>query len=89
MLDMLEEDGEDIRFGEIREHLDELSEHKFNGRVIRNALTTARQLALYKKERLGWDHVEQAVNVSLDFDKYLTDVRGHTDEQYLRSIGAR
>ena len=89
MLDMLEEDGEDAKFEEIRQHLDELAEHELNGRVIRNALTTARQLALYKKQRLAWDHVDQAVNVSLEFDKYLTDVRGHTDEQYIRDINAR
>lgn len=81
---MLEEDNEDVEFDEIRSHLDELSEEEMNGRQIRNALTTARQLAIYKKERLKWGHLEQAINVATDFNRYLQRVQGHTDEQWAR-----
>lgn len=89
MLDRFEEDEVDANRAGIRDHLDELAEHELNGRVIRNALTTARQLALCKEQTLAWKHVDQAVSVSLDFETYLTRVHGHTDEQYTRDITLR
>ena len=82
--DMLEEDAEDVNLEEMRHHLDELAEKEMNGRVIRNTLTTARQLAIYHKERLDWEHLRQALNVATDFNRYLKNVHGHTDEQWAR-----
>lgn len=81
---MLQEDGEDVDVDEIKLHMDELADHDMNGREIRNALGTARQLALYKKERLTWDHLEHTIKTAADFNKYLKNVHGHTDEQYAR-----
>jgi len=82
--DILQEDGEDVDIDEIKLHMDELAEQDMNGREIRNAVGTARQLALYKKERLTWDHVEHTIKTAADFNKYLKNVHGHTDEQYAR-----
>jgi len=82
--DMLEEDEEDVNLDELRDHLDELAADETNGRQIRNALTTARQLAIYRSERLEWTHLEQAIKVSTNFNEYLKRLHGHTDDQRAR-----
>ncbi|KAL8953356.1 MAG: hypothetical protein Q9222_000783 [Ikaeria aurantiellina] len=82
---MLEEDDENVSFDEIRFHLDDLATYKLNGRQIRNTLTTARQLAMFKShERLDWKHVQQALKVSTDFSDYLQNMHGHTDDENAR-----
>ena len=83
-LDMMREDGEKVEYDEIRDRLDELVDHDMNGRQIRNSLTTARQLAIYKKEPLAWNYLEQAIKVSADFNSYLQRIHGHTDEQWAK-----
>ena len=88
-LDMLEEDDEDVNFDDLKYHLDDLAGKELNGRQIRNVLTTARQLALFKNERLDWKHLEQALSVSSDFSEYLKRMQGHTDDQRARDIGLR
>lgn len=88
-IDMLEEDEEDVNFDEIRLRVDDLAEKELNGRQIRNVLTTARQLAIYRKERLDWEHLEQAISVSSDFSAYLKRMQGHTDDQRARDAGLR
>ncbi|KUJ08921.1 P-loop containing nucleoside triphosphate hydrolase protein [Mollisia scopiformis] len=87
--DMLEADEEDADLDELKEHIEELSDLDMNGREIRNALTTARQLALYKKKTLGWVHLSQAVNAARDFNKYLMDVQGHSNKDWAREISLR
>lgn len=88
-LEMLEEDEEDVNFDEIKLHLDDLAGKDLNGRQIRNVLTTARQLAIFRNERLDWEHLEQALSVSSDFNEYLKRMQGHTDDQRARDIGLR
>ncbi len=81
---MLQQDGEDVDVDEIKLHLDELADHDMNGREIRNTLGTTRQLALYKKERLTWDHLKHTIKTLAHFNKYLKNVHGNTEEQYAR-----
>ncbi|KAF2103666.1 P-loop containing nucleoside triphosphate hydrolase protein [Rhizodiscina lignyota] len=88
-LDMLEEDDENVNFDEIKLFLDDLAGRELNGRQIRNVLTTARQLAIYREERLDRKHLEQALAVSSDFNDYLKRMQGHTDDQRARDIGLR
>lgn len=83
-LDMLQIDKENVDFQEITSHLEELSDYEMNGREIRNAFTTARQIALYKKETLNWDHIEVTINSARDFTRYLGKIHGHTEEQWAR-----
>ena len=83
-IEMLEEDEEDANFHELNLHLDELAAFDLNGRQIRNTLTTARELAMFKAERLDWKHLEQALKVSTDFSDYLRTMQGHTDDQKAR-----
>ncbi|TKA81491.1 hypothetical protein B0A49_00543 [Cryomyces minteri] len=82
--DMLEDDEEDVNLDELNRHMDELGDQEMNGRQIRNVLSTARQLALYQKETLGWEQLEQAIRTARDFNKYLRTLHGHTDDQYAR-----
>ena len=88
-LDMLEEDEESVNFDEIKLHLDELAGHDLNGRQIRNVLTTARQLAIFRNQRLDWEHLEQALSVSSNFNEYLKRMQGHSDDQRARDEGLR
>ncbi|KAL9611363.1 MAG: hypothetical protein Q9167_003982 [Letrouitia subvulpina] len=88
-LDMLEEDEENVNFEEIKLHLDDLTERDLNGRQIRNVLTTARQLAIFRNERLDWGHLDQALSVSADFNKYLDRLQSNIDEQRAIDIGLR
>lgn len=83
-LDMLQNDKEDVDFQDLSNHLEELADYEMNGREIRNALTTARQIALYKKETLCWEHIELTINTARDFTRYLGRLHGHTEEQWAR-----
>jgi SpoVK/Ycf46/Vps4 family AAA+-type ATPase len=81
---MLEEDEEEVNLAELVRHLDELSDLEMNGRQIRNSLMTARQLAMFRKESLDWEHLEQSIKTAQDFNRYLRTIHGHTDEQWAR-----
>ena len=82
--DMLEESGEDANMPELERRLNELAEEEMNGRQIRNALLTARQLAQHRHERLDWEHLNQVMKTSAAFNKYLKTVKGHTDDIWAR-----
>ncbi|KAF2178654.1 P-loop containing nucleoside triphosphate hydrolase protein [Zopfia rhizophila CBS 207.26] len=76
------EEGENV--DDIRDRLDELANHKLNGREIRNALSTARQLASHECKKMGWEHLELAIKTANDFGKYLRDFHGHSDRDWAR-----
>ncbi|KAI1844018.1 hypothetical protein JX266_009884 [Neoarthrinium moseri] len=79
--DMIEETNEDANIAELEEKVDELSDMMMNGRQIRNALLTARQLAKYRNETLAWEHLDQVLKTSAAFNKYLEKVRGGDDKR--------
>lgn len=81
------EEGENVE--EIRDRLDELAKHNLNGREIRNALSTARQLASHGGEKMGWEHLELAIKTANNFGNYLRDVHGHSDREWAREARAR
>jgi len=62
-------------FTDLALHLTELSQHEMNGRQIRNAITTARQLAEFQNEVLNYENIMKVIRVSGRFDKYLRDVK--------------
>ncbi|KAK3694520.1 hypothetical protein B0T22DRAFT_496910 [Podospora appendiculata] len=63
-----------INASEIRAHIHTLAEPELNWREIRNALSAARQLVMYRKK----------------FDEYLTEVHGNfTNEEMQRDKGER
>ncbi|KAI7776596.1 hypothetical protein LA080_004746 [Diaporthe eres] len=65
----LEIDAEDIL-----SHIDNLAKPELNGREIRNAISTARQLARYRKQPLGYKHLQSVIAEAEKFDQYLKDL---------------
>jgi hypothetical protein len=57
-------------------HVDDLAKLRMNGREIRNALITARQLASYKGDRLSYAHLKHCIELSAKFSAYLNDLKG-------------
>ena len=87
-LETLEETGVD--FDDLYKHVDDLAKHELNGRQIRNAITTARQLALYEEKDLDFDDLQQVIKIAVKFDKYTTEMQeGRTDDEVMRSEGVR
>jgi SpoVK/Ycf46/Vps4 family AAA+-type ATPase len=64
-------DLKDIDFVDISWHTDELAKVQMNGRQIRNAITTARQLAMFHKEQMSYTHLKHVIGLSSKFDKWL------------------
>ncbi|CAI0648746.1 unnamed protein product [Colletotrichum noveboracense] len=88
-LDMMRKStDEDANIAELEEHLDQLAEEDMNGRQIRNAILTARQLAKHRNEPLEWVHLDQVMKTSA-FNKYLKTVRGQSDDKIAREEGRR
>ncbi|KAF4634163.1 hypothetical protein G7Y89_g3947 [Cudoniella acicularis] len=54
-------------------HVEELAALELNGREIRNALTTARQLALHKKKKMEFVHLRHVIKVAGKFERYLRE----------------
>ncbi|PQE06093.1 hypothetical protein CJF30_00005034 [Rutstroemia sp. NJR-2017a BBW] len=64
---------------ELRANLPRLAKYDMNGRQIRNAITTARQLALFKKKSMGYTELKHVIDIAAKFDKYLVDVHEGLD----------
>lgn len=60
-----------INVSQISEHLEELAEESLNGREIRNAISTARQLASYKDCPMEYVHLRTVIDETKRFDEYL------------------
>jgi ATP-dependent 26S proteasome regulatory subunit len=74
---------------EIDQNLDQLAKHNLNGRQIRNVISTARQVATYRKQALQFEHIDESLKVVNDFEEYVTKVHKHTDEDYARYMSWR
>lgn len=69
---------------DLRDHLEDLSKEKMNGRQIRNAITTARQYAEWQSEQLKdgttkkmtYEHLKDVIEVASRFDKYIDKLNG-------------
>lgn len=66
---------ESVAFSDVFGRIEDLSKHRLNGRQIRNAVTTARKLAQFHKEKMTYLHLDRAIRVSSRFEDYLADVR--------------
>ncbi|KAK8166467.1 P-loop containing nucleoside triphosphate hydrolase protein [Phyllosticta citrichinensis] len=87
-------DGSNVDVADLKENVDRLAEVNMNGRQIRNAITTARQLAMFKKKtkktRVDYKTLEYIIGVSQKFDSYLSQVNEDlTDEEIARDEGVR
>jgi hypothetical protein len=80
----------DIDFRDLDKHIDDLAENQMNGRQIRNAITMARQLAIYRKRDLDYRSLQDVIETSSMFDKYLLEVNeGNSDDVIARGMGNR
>jgi AAA+ superfamily predicted ATPase len=83
-------DQSDVDFDDIMDHIDDLSKEDMNGREIRNAITTARQLAQFREKPFCYSHLKHVIEVGGKFGKYLKDLRdGFTDDELKRDGGLR
>jgi AAA+ superfamily predicted ATPase len=85
----LDEVEQNVDLADLEDRVDDLARHKMNGRQIRNAVTTARQLALYRKQTLDYGHFEHVISTMVEFDQYLEKTHRHTDDQWAREEGVR
>ncbi|KIL93768.1 hypothetical protein FAVG1_02329 [Fusarium avenaceum] len=90
----LEKDQTGISYGvnvnEMTAKLDELADANLNGRQIRNAISTARQLSRYLKEPLGYKHLTAVISEAKKFDEYLLELnRTYTADELQRDKGER
>jgi hypothetical protein len=77
-------------FEDVMDHIEDLSLVEMNGREIRNAITTARQLAQFKDKALCYSHLKHVIRVGGKFSKYLKDLRdGLTVDDLKRDSGLR
>lgn len=85
-----EDDSKGIDYDDVDCYMAELADEEMNGRQIRNAITTARQLAKFKKVKMSSAHLKHVIKVSSKFDKYLNRIQGNlTDDQMAREDGIR
>ncbi|KAH8881711.1 P-loop containing nucleoside triphosphate hydrolase protein [Thozetella sp. PMI_491] len=82
-------DGEKINTKELRSKINVLARENINGRQIRNAITTARQLALHRHQPLGYAHLDQTIRVAKEFEDYVTKTQGYRAAEYVRAEGLR
>ncbi|EJT69371.1 hypothetical protein GGTG_12990 [Gaeumannomyces tritici R3-111a-1] len=82
-------EGESFNIDELRDKLDILAKENLNGRQIRNAITTARQLARFREKPLGYAHLSQTIRIANEFEAYVEKTHGHNAGEYARGSGVR
>ena len=60
-----------IKVEEVKAKLPELANTELNGREIRNAISTARQLAMFREEKMGYEHLKVVIAEAKKFEDYL------------------
>jgi hypothetical protein len=81
---------ENVNYDDLFDHIDELAGLELNGRQIRNAITTARQLAQFDGKDLCYSQLKHVINVANKFEEYSKCLnRGYTDEELARDGGIR
>lgn len=81
--------NERVNIEELRDKIDVLAKEKLNGRQIRNAITSARQLARFRDKPLGYSHLDQTIRVVDEFERYVEKTHGHSAGDYARASGMR
>ncbi|KAH6691571.1 P-loop containing nucleoside triphosphate hydrolase protein [Plectosphaerella plurivora] len=80
---------EEVDIEDLQDNLNLLGSQNLNGRQIRNALTTARQLAMFRRQPLGFRHLEQTIGAIVDFEGYIQETRGQSEASLAREGGRR
>lgn len=89
--DRIETFDEDIDIPDLRKNVGKLSRYNLNGREIRNAITTARQLASFNGKSLDYSCLRDVIGVTTRFDMYLKDRvnEGLDDDELAKEKGLR
>lgn len=66
--------GYGVEFQEISNEIEVLAKAELNGRQIRNAISTARELATYQREPMGLKHLKIVIKEAEKFDEYLLEL---------------
>jgi len=75
---------------DMRLHLTDLSRYPLNGREIRNAITTARQLAMFRKTPVDFKCLRHCIGISGRFETYLKNLHEGLDgDELAREEGFR
>ncbi|KAJ4237553.1 hypothetical protein NW757_013254 [Fusarium falciforme] len=82
-------DGEGVNTAELRDQIHVLADEELNGRQIRNAITTARQLARFRGKTLSYAHLEETIRIAKEFEEYIEKTHGHKDGHYVPQAGLR
>ncbi|KAM7187458.1 P-loop containing nucleoside triphosphate hydrolase protein [Rhypophila sp. PSN 637] len=82
-------EDEKINIQELLDKRDLLAKEKLNGRQIRNAITSARQLARFRNKPLGYAHLQQTIGVVNEFERCVASTHGHSDGEYAKASGTR
>ena len=79
-----------IVFDNLMRHVEDLADHSLNGREIRNVITIARQLAIYRKKSLNFEIFQDVIEKTSQFDKYLLEMNsGNTGDSIAQELGLR
>lgn len=79
-----------IDTADIRGQLEKLAEPELNGREIRNAISTARQLAMFRGEKMGYKHIDRVINEAHKFQQYIIDLnQGFSADEVLNHLRER
>lgn len=77
--------GYGVNIDEIRGKIEELANESINGRQIRNTISTARQLAMYQRKKLGYEHIQAVIGEANKFDEYLLELnKGYSADEIQR-----
>jgi len=76
--------NEKINIDELRDNIDVLAKEKLNGRQIRNAITSARQLSRFRDKPMGYSHLDQTIRVVDEFERYIEKTHGHSASDFAR-----
>ncbi|KAK3312174.1 hypothetical protein B0H66DRAFT_570194 [Apodospora peruviana] len=81
---------ENVDYDDLYDHIDDLAEEEMNGRQIRNAITTARQLSQFDEKNFSYDQLKHVIRVAGRFEGYLKSInQGYSDDQLARDNGIR
>jgi SpoVK/Ycf46/Vps4 family AAA+-type ATPase len=82
-------DKKSAKVDELNLKVDFLSRSRLNGRQIRNTVRTAMQLAEFRKEIMDYTHFERVLEVADEFERYIDDTHGATDDEFAKAQNIR
>ncbi|KAF2180014.1 hypothetical protein K469DRAFT_730299 [Zopfia rhizophila CBS 207.26] len=90
LVNRLETLNEEIYFDDIRARIHELASYPMNGRQIRNSISTAKQLTMYKKKKMRSKDLVYVIRVAETFKNHLLAVKDNVaDDDWAREECAR